>query len=247
MFLDGSLGSLTAWVMEPYEGGQDRGMQTLAHDEFRAAVRRAARAGLAATVHAIGDAAVALALDVLSPPELRVPALPHRIEHVQLLPPGRAADAGRSGIICSVQPAHLLADWQPAARYWGPNRCGRAYAFRSLRDGGAVLAFGSDLPAGPMDPRLALRAATTRQKPDGRPEDGWHPEQCLSMEEALQAYTVGPATAAGRPEAGRVAPGAQADLTIWRQDPLELGGAGIMELECRATMVGGEIVWDADA
>ncbi|MEJ2186274.1 MAG: amidohydrolase [Gemmatimonadota bacterium] len=247
MFLDGSLGSLTAWMVDPYEGTRERGMQTLATDEFRDAIRRAAAAGLAGTVHAIGDAAVGLALDVLAAPEHGVPAIPHRIEHVQLLPPDRAADAGRAGITCSVQPAHLLADWQPADRYWGRERSRRAYAFRSLRDGGAVLAFGSDMPAGPMDPRLALRAATTRQEPAGEPGGGWYPEERLSMAEALESFTVGPAMAAGRPGAGRLAPGAQADLAIWRQDPLELGGAGIMELECRATMIAGQIVWDGDA
>jgi predicted amidohydrolase YtcJ len=247
MFLDGSLGSLTAWMLEPYTGSEDQGMQTLGTDEFRDAIRRAADAGLAGTVHAIGDAAVALALDVLSAPEQRVSAMPHRIEHVQLLPPGRTADAGHAGITCSVQPAHLLADWGPADRHWGPERSRRAYAFRSLRSAGAVLAFGSDMPAGPMDPRLALRAATTRQEPDGEPEGGWHPEERLNMTEALEAFTVGPATAAARPDAGRVATGAPADLAIWRQDPVELGGAGIMELECRATMIAGEVVWDADA
>ncbi len=247
MFLDGSLGSLTAWMTEPYAGSDDRGMQTLDTDEFRDAIRRAAAAGLAGTVHAIGDAAVGLALDVLADPQRRVAAMPHRIEHVQLLPPGREADAGRAGITCSVQPAHLLADWRPADRYWGPERSRRAYAFRSLRDSGAVLAFGSDMPAGPMDPRLALRAATTRQEPDGQPADGWHPEERLRMAEALESFTVGPARAAGRPDAGRLAPGAPADLAIWRQDPMELGGAGIMGLECRATMIAGRIVWDAGA
>lgn len=247
MFLDGSLGSLTAWMIDPYTGSRDRGMQTLAPDEFRDAIRRGAAAGLAGTVHAIGDAAVALALDVLSGPQHRVPAVPHRIEHVQLLPPHRAADAGRAGITCSVQPAHLLADWRPADHYWGPERSRRAYAFRSLRDGGAVLAFGSDMPAGPMDPRLALRAATMRQEPDGEPEGGWHPEERLNMTEALESFTVGPAMAAGRPDAGRLAPGAPADLAIWRQDPLELGGRRIMELECRATVIAGHLVWEADA
>ncbi|MEJ2679307.1 MAG: amidohydrolase family protein, partial [Gemmatimonadota bacterium] len=162
----------------------------------------------------IGDAAVDLALDVLSDPARRVPAIPHRIEHVQLLPRGRAAAAGRAGIVCSVQPAHLLADWRPADRYGGPERSRRAYAFRSLRDGGAVLAFGSDMPAGPMDTRLALRAATTRQEPDGQPAGGWHPEERLSMAEALESFTVGPALAAGRPQDGRLVPGAPADLAI---------------------------------
>lgn len=243
MFLDGSLGSLTARMLEPYEGSGDRGVQTLETSDFQDAVRRAARAGLASTVHAIGDEVVALALETLADPETRVAALPHRIEHVQLLPPGRAADAGRGGIVCSVQPSHLIADWAPADRHWGPERAPRAYAFRSLLDGGAVLAFGSDLPAGPMDPRLTFLAATARQGPDGVPEGGWYPDERLTPGEALRAYTVGPAHAAGRLDHGRLVPGAVADMVAWTLDPLTLRGTDFMEQTCAATIVAGDIVW----
>ncbi|MGH7444049.1 MAG: amidohydrolase, partial [Longimicrobiales bacterium] len=126
MFLDGALGSRTAWMREPYEGTSDLGLNVLAPAEFEHHVMRAAAAGIATTVHAIGDAAVCLALDVLA----RAPrnlAVPHRIEHVQCCPGERFADAGRHGILCSVQPAHLISDWRAADRHWG-TRARSAYA-----------------------------------------------------------------------------------------------------------------------
>ena len=244
MFLDGALGSRTAWLREPYVDSTDHGIQVLPADDFRDAVRRAAAAGIATAVHAIGDAAVSLALDVLADPAVRVPALPHRIEHVQLCPPERFADAGRHGITASVQPCHLITDWRPAERHWGHDRCRGAYAFRSLLAGGAVLAFGSDAPVEPVDPRLGLFAALARQDLDGQPADGWFPAERLAAPEALRGYTLGPAHAAGATGAqGVLAPGAYADFAAWEQDPLELAAPDILGLRCVATVVGGAVVW----
>src|SRR5690606_38022717 len=182
-------------------------------------VRRAAAAGIASVVHAIGDAAVSLAIDVLSDPATRVPALPHRIEHVQLCPPERFADLGAAGIIASVQPCHLITDWRAAERHWGADRCRGAYAFRSLREGGAVLAFGSDAPVEPVDPRRGLFAAVARQDLEGEPSGGL----------------------AGR--LGTLAPGAAADFAAWDEDPLELDAPALLRLRCLATAVGGSLVW----
>lgn len=244
LFLDGALGSRTAWLREPYVGSTDRGMQVLPAADFRDAVRRAAAAGIAIAVHAIGDAAVSLALDVLADPAVRVPALPHRIEHVQLCPPERLADPGRHGITASVQPCHLITDWRPAERHWGHDRCRGAYAFQSLLAGGAVLAFGSDAPVEPADPRLGLYAALARQDLDGQPAGGWFPAERLAAPEALRGYTVGPAHAAGAVGMqGVLAPGAYADFAAWEQDPLELAAPDILGLRCMATVVGGAVVW----
>lgn len=247
MFLDGALGSRTAWMRAPYLGSDQHGMQILPADTFRELVRRAAAGGLASTVHAIGDAAVCLALDVLADAEVRVPALPHRIEHVQCCPVDRLGDAGPAGITCSVQPAHLITDWAAADRHWGPQRTPGTYAFRSLADGGATLAFGSDVPVEPVDPRLGLHAATARTDLQGNPAPGWHPEQLLNARQAFLGYTVGPAIAAGRPAASvQLRPGAAADLVAWDRDPLQLKGAGFLDLHCVATVVGGQLVWRRD-
>ena len=243
LFLDGALGSRTAWMRRPYEGSVDTGVRMYDDDAFRAHVARAASGGIAAVVHAIGDAAVGQALDVLADAALRVPALPHRIEHVQCCPPERLAEAGRAGIVCSVQPAHLCTDWPAVDRHWGAARAEGTYAFRSLHAGGATLAFGSDAPVEPVDPRLGLHAAVTRTDRSGAPAGGWQPRERIDRRTALLAYTAGPALAAGAAGAeGVLRPGAWADLAVWRGDPLDPEVAPLA-LECVAVMVTGDVAW----
>jgi len=230
-------------MFAPYEGTtDDHGVTVLEPGEFRFHVRRAAAAGIASVVHAIGDAAVALAFETLSDPAHAVRAQPHRIEHVQCCPREHLRTAGQAGIICSMQPAHLITDWRVADRHWGAERASRTYAFRSLLDGGATLAFGSDAPVEPVDPRLGLYAAVTRQDADGAPAAGWFPAQRLTIREAFRGYTRGPALAAGRSEPGRVAVGALADLAVWDRNPLACERDAILALRCVATLVDGEIV-----
>ena len=295
LFLDGALGSRTALLREPYVGEPgNRGLDALSAETLREVVARAARAGIAAAVHAIGDAAVERALDVLADPALRVPALPHRIEHLQLCPPDRLADAARAGIVASMQPAHLISDWRPALAHWGEERCRGAYAFRSLlrgatneRESGTVgqwemsrtpvppsphppiapsagerpgaysreapssaqpwpgvLAFGSDAPVEPVDPRLAFWAATLRQDLAGEPAAGWFPGERLGMEDVLRAFTLGPALASGASrDSTPLAPGTRADFVAWDRDPLSATGAELLQLRCVAAVVGGELVW----
>ena len=242
MFLDGALGSRTAWMREPYEGSEERGINTLPPDEFRAHVRRAAEAGIATTVHAIGDAAVELAIDVLSavPPP---PAMRHRIEHVQLCPPDLWERAGRSGIVGSVQPVHLMTDIPAAERHWGHERSRGAYPFAALQRAGMALAFGTDVPVETVDPRPNLYAAVARRGWDGAPAGGWFPEHALTAEAALRAYTEGPAFAANESHRrGRLLPGYDADLVAWDRDPLACAPDELREMQCVLTMVGGEIV-----
>jgi len=243
IFLDGALGSRTAWLREPYVGTEDyRGIQTLPESDFRDAVTRAARAGLAATVHAIGDAAVALALDVLGeiePP----PALPHRVEHLQLCPPELWDRAARSGIVASMQPAHLLSDIPAAERHWGHERCRGAYAFAPLLRLGTTLALGSDVPVETIDPRAGLFAAMRRETWRGPWEGGeWYPEHALTAAEALAGYTEGPALAARDERRGCLLPGRDADLVAWDRDPLTAAPEEVREMRCLLTMVAGEIV-----
>jgi predicted amidohydrolase YtcJ len=243
MFLDGALGSRTAWMREPYTGTEsERGIQTLPAEEFREIVQRMAGAGLAATVHAIGDAAVELALEVLG--EFAPPAvLPHRIEHVQLCPPDLWERAGRSGIVASMQPVHLLSDIPAAERHWGHERSRGAYAFAPLLRAGMTLAFGSDVPVETVDPRPGLFAAVRRVARDGDPAQEWYPEHRLTPEQALRGYTEGPARAAGEAgSSGRLLPGYAADLVAWDRDPLRCAPDELRTMNCLLTVVAGEVV-----
>jgi predicted amidohydrolase YtcJ len=246
MVLDGALGSRTAWMREPYEGTADEvGIRTLEPEPFRGAVERASAAGIASTVHAIGDAAVALALDVLGSVP-RPTAMPHRIEHVQLCPPELWAQAGRSGVVGSVQPIHLMTDIPAAERHWGSRRCRGAYPFRALEEAGMTLAFGSDVPVESCDPRPGLFAAVRRVGWNGEPAGGWHPQHALDAARALAGYTEGPAVAAGAVgREGRLLPGGYADLAVWDTDPLHCPPDALRTMRCLRTLVAGETVHEA--
>ena len=244
MFLDGALGSRTAWMRRPYESSDSCGVRVMEPGDFREAVRIAAAAGIACTTHAIGDAAVALAFDALTDPAAQAGTLPHRIEHVQCMPPEYFDHVGRSGIVCSMQPSHLVTDWRAADRHWGAERARMTYAFGALARAGAVFAFGSDAPVEPVDPRIGFFAAVERRDLDEQPEAGWFPENTLPIDDVLLGYTRGPAIAAGALDVqGSLAPGAFADFVAWSRDPLKTSGRDLLELRCRATLVGGAVVF----
>jgi predicted amidohydrolase YtcJ len=247
MFLDGALGSRTAWLREPYENSTDTGVQMLPEREFRDTVRRAAAAGLASTVHAIGDAAVTLAFTVLTADWAQSGALPNRIEHVQCCPLDLCELAALNGIVCSMQPCHLISDWRAADRHWGAQRARWTYALRSLLQHGATLAFGSDAPVEPCDPRLGFYAATARMDQNEDPADGWYAQERITMSEVLNAYTLGPARVAGATGLqGVLAPGSYADFVVWAEDPLMTSGRALLDLGVRATFVDGQRVHQLD-
>lgn len=242
LFLDGSLGSHTAWMLEPYEGTRDRGMPVTSLETAGAAVRMAAEHGISSTVHAIGDAAVRRALDLLEP--LPVPALPHRIEHFQCVDYDDLDRAARAGIVLSMQPAHLLVDIPLAERHWGKRGRG-AYAFRTLMGRGSRLAFGSDAPVAPLDPRQGVFAAMDRRALGSSKEAAWYAEERLPFDAIVSAYTEHPAFAAGwAPRLGVLAPGAAADLVAWQVDPAVHQGQGqaFLDAVVRLTIVDGENV-----
>jgi hypothetical protein len=245
MFLDGSLGSRTAWMLEPYAGTRDRGMPITGESEVRDAMTSAAAAGIASTVHAIGDAAVRRALELLSAVP-RLP-LPHRIEHFQCVHPSDLDRAPKAGVVLSMQPAHLLTDIELVDRHWGDRGRG-AYAFRSLLRRGARLAFGSDVPVASLDPRAGIHAALERKGFDGAPAQGWRPEEKIGFSEAIAGYTVGAAHAAGvGHRRGVLAPGFDADLVAWAVDPAveRDDGEAFRQGHAALTIVGGETVMRA--
>jgi predicted amidohydrolase YtcJ len=169
-----------------------------------------------------------------------------RIEHAQLIDPEDVPRFARLGVIASMQPIHAIADWRVADELWGA-RCKNAYAWRSLLQAGASLAFGTDAPVERIEPLLSVHAARTRRDSSGEPGIGWYPEQCLSIEEAVRAYTAGSAAAeraAGR--RGTLAPGMDADLVVLSRDPLADNDPDVVcDTTVDLTMVGGRITYDA--
>lgn len=242
MFLDGSLGSRTAWMLDPYEGTNDRGMPITAEAEAKAAMRKAAEAGIACTVHAIGDAAVRRALDLMEP--LPAAAIPHRIEHFQCVHPLDLGRAAAARIVVSMQPAHLLTDVPLIERHWGARGQG-AYAFRTLLRGGATLVFGSDVPVASIDPRAGVFAALERRAEDGGPDGGWTPGEKLRFEEVVLGYTASAAAAGGvAHRRGTISPGRDADLVAWDVDPSidRDDGFAFRAGHAALTVVAGEVV-----
>ncbi len=249
VFLDGALGPRTARMIEPYEGEPDNyGLTVTDPEEFYEQASRAAAHGLAMTTHAIGDRANHDLLNVYA--RLRAeeagrgetrPALRHRCEHVQSLHPDDYARLGQLNVVASMQPIHATSDMPMADRYWGRRSAG-AYAWRTQLDAGATLAFGSDAPVESLNPFLGLHAAVTRRRADGTPgPEGWHPEQRLTVEEALRAFTLG-AAYAGYLEhrVGSLVVGKLADLIVVDRDPFTCDPMAIKDTRVLGTMIDGE-------
>ncbi len=246
VFADGALGPRTADLLDPYEGEPlNRGIVVADDGRLLDLTTKAHRSGLRIAVHAIGDRAVRRCLDAFekSQQEVRGDFRP-RVEHIQLIHPDDLPRFKRLGVVASMQPIHATSDMHMADRFWG-GRSRRSYAWRSLIDAGAVLAFGSDCPVEPLDPLAGLHAALTRQRPDGVPRGGWTPEQRITQTEALRAYTCGSAYAAGQEaDLGTLSPGKFADLVVLSQDPFDLPPEEIPRAEVVMTMVGGKIVYE---
>jgi len=186
-----------------------------------------------------------MVLDVLEAVKPINPDLRHRIEHVQLIDEADQARLGRNGFVASMQPTHAIHDIRMADRYWG-SRSAQAYAWRSIKDAGATLAFGSDCPIEVFDPFLGLYAAVTRRsETDGYPSpDGWYSKQRLTLTEALRAYTWGAAYAAGLEDRlGYLTPGYHADLVVLDHNIFELPPEALLETKVTRAMIEG--VWQA--
>ncbi|MBI4614574.1 MAG: amidohydrolase [Planctomycetes bacterium] len=245
VYLDGALGSQTAHFLEPYAGlGGNHGVEVTTREAFSLIAAEAQGAGIVPIVHAIGDRANRVALDVFetypAPPGL---AFPRRIEHAQTLHPDDVPRFGRLGVLASMQPCHIFQDIATAERYL-EGRARRSFPLASLARAGAAIAFGSDAPIEDPDPRRGLFAAVTRQRPDGTPAGGWTPEERIGIEAALDAYTQGGALASGfAGRRGRVQPGFDADLVVLSRDPAEVEPDELLGLRVLRTIVAGEDVF----
>ena len=247
IYADGTLGSQTASMLEPFEGQPgNTGVPIHTADELRDLVGRVVAAGLWPVIHAIGDRANRDVLDAFAGHHaaVRRAGVRFRIEHVQLLHPADLPRLAELGVIASMQPIHCTSDRDIADRYWG-GRSRTAYVWRSLLRTGAVLAFGSDVPVETIDPWQGLYAAVSRRRPD-EPRAGWYPEEALTVEEAVRAYTVGAAYASGDEDIkGSLTPGRLADFIVLDRDVMTEGPAdpeSLLQVRVLATVIGGEVV-----
>jgi predicted amidohydrolase YtcJ len=249
IFADGALGPQSAHMLAPYEGmAGNCGIPTHSAEELADLVGCAHSAGLSVAVHAIGDAANRAVLDAIassrSSPLPSPPSLPDRIEHVQLLDPDDLPRLAQLDVVASMQPIHATSDMEMAGRYWG-RRCAQAYAWRSLLDSGACLAFGSDCPIETLDPLAGIHAAVTRRRADGAPgPGGWIPAQRLTVMEAVHAYTLGAAHASGEAHLkGSLSPGKLADMVVLSGDIFTMDPMGIADTRVEETIFDGRIAY----
>ena len=251
-FADGSLGSTTALFYEPYRDAPST--SGIASDEMYPEgamlkrVQDADRAGLQILIHAIGDRANDLILSIFEQVEREngVRDRRFRIEHAQHLRPQDIQRFPRDKVIASMQPYHAIDDGRWAEKRIGKERAKTTYAFRSLLDAGANLAFGTDWTVAPLDPMLTVYGAVTRRTIDGKNSKGWVPEQKISVEEAVRAYTVGSAYAEFQDQAkGTLTPGKLADFVILSNDIFKIDAKDIEKVKVVMTIVDGRVVYEA--
>jgi predicted amidohydrolase YtcJ len=250
LFADGALGSQTAAMLEPYEGDpENRGVLVTPREEMRRVMATALTRGLGVAVHAIGDRANRLILDVIEEVADSEAGRPirWRIEHAQHVNPRDLKRFQKLGVIASVQPSHIALDMDIAERHLG-KRSREAYPLRSLLDIGVTLAFGSDGPVMPMNPFLGIYTAVTRKRVNGYPPGGWHHEERITVDEAVRAYTLDAAHASGEERIkGSIEPGKLADLVVLSRNIFEVSAETILDVRVELTVFDGEIVYEAEA
>ncbi|HET9605194.1 MAG TPA: amidohydrolase [Gemmatimonadales bacterium] len=248
-FVDGSLGSGTALFFEPYADDPSTfGLLVTPEDSLRAWIGAADSAGLQVVVHAIGERANALILDIYDSVIAAHGQRDRRfrVEHAQHLRPQDVPRFGKLGVIASMQPYHAADDGRWAEKRLGPERVKHSYVFRSLLDRGARLAFGSDWSVAPLDPMLGIAAAVTRQTLDGKNPGGWLPEEKISVDEALHGYSTGDAYAMfAERSIGMLKPGYKADLLLLDRDLTTIRPDELWKARVRTTVVGGKVVYKA--
>jgi hypothetical protein len=249
-YADGSLGSETAYFFEAFT--DDPKSHGLLSDEMhppsamRQRLQGADAAGLQLCVHAIGDRAISMILDIFEQIEKANGKRDRRwrIEHSQHMAQKDFARYAKLGVIASVQPYHAIDDGRWAEKRIGADRIKRTYAFRTFLDHGVRLAFGTDWSVAPLSPMWSIYAAVTRATLDGKTPDGWVPEQKLTVTEAVEAYTMGSAYAEFQEkEKGSITPGKLADFVVLSDDIFKIPHAQIRNVKVEATYLGGKLVY----
>jgi predicted amidohydrolase YtcJ len=247
-FVDGTLGSTTAWLEEPYaHNPSESGIPCIDDpEEFREGVRRAASHGLTVSLHAIGDAAIGFAQEVYwECIQKGLGKAPLRIEHFQHPGEKHIAAMNHPRLFASVQPAHLLDDASVAEERLGPRRAALSYPIKSLLDRGCRVVFGSDWDVADLNPLVGLQAAVTRVDKANRFPGGWYPEQRISISQAIECYTSAPAHATRIPRrAGKLLEGMEADLTVLDRDITLIPPDQITKAKAIMTIVAGQIVYN---
>jgi len=250
-FVDGSLGSHTAAFLQPFtDAPRDSGLLVNTEKDLYTWTSSADRAGLQVIVHAIGDRAIRMQLDIFArvASENGTRDRRFRIEHAQHIAPPDIPRFASLGVIASMQPYHAIDDGRWAERVIGPERIRTTYAFRSLRDAGARLAFGSDWFVAPPTPLEGIYAAVTRRTLDDRNPGGWVPEQKITVEDALRAYTTGGAYASfDEKDKGTLERGKLADFVLIDRDLTRIAPETIRDAKVMMTVVGGRVVYDRTA
>ena len=255
-FMDGSLGSRTAALLAPYsDDPKNSGLPQYEQSALNAMAEERARAGFQMGYHAIGDRAVQMALDAFEEASRSAAAAPgatgprdlrFRVEHAQVVTPDEIKRFAELGVIASMQPNHLLTDMSWAEERLGPARARCSYTWRSFLDAGVPLAFGTDYPVEPLTPFRGLYAAVTRKNEAGTKE--YFPEEKLTIDEAIAAYTEGAAFAEfSEKYKGKLAPGYLADFVVLDRDISKVPPQEILGTKVLRTVVGGKTVYDAKA
>jgi hypothetical protein len=248
LYIDGSLGSRTAWLLEDYS--DDKGNKGFAvySDDNRLfeVVERAHKMGTGAVMHCIGDAACEQAISAIEAAQKKYPHIKprHGIIHAQILNEDLCKRMVADGLHVYIQPIFIEYDLHMAEERVGAERMKTSYHWRTMKDMGIQMAMGTDCPVESFNPMLNIYSAVTRKDLDGDPAEGWYPEEALTLKEAIDGYTYMSARMSGEEDRkGRLMPGMLADLVVLTEDIFSVPADEIKDITVAMTMVDGRIVY----
>ncbi len=246
--VDGTLGSRTAGMLEPFsDDASTRGIMRIAAEDLKKMAIERDKASFQIALHAIGDGANRAALDAFAAARAAngTRDARHKVEHAQVVAPSDFARFKELDVIASMQPCHETTDMRWAQERVGPERAKGAYAWRSMQKIGVRLAFGTDYPVEPLDPMIGLYACVTRERPEGGPAGGWIPQEKISMDDCIHAYTAGAAYAEfEEANKGQLVPGKFADIIVLSADVTKIAAKEILKTVALTTIVGGRVVYE---